>query len=59
MEIRLKARVEKGRLKEVKKIYQAIGRLQERYPRVARYYRMDYDAEVAKTCPNPPSAPKT
>ena len=42
---KLKARVEKGRLKEVKKIYQAIGRLQERYPRVARYYRMDYDAE--------------
>ncbi len=42
---KLKARVEKGQLKEAKKIYQAIGRLQERYPRVARYYRMDYDAE--------------
>jgi transposase len=42
---KLKARVEKGRLQEAKKIYQAIGRLQERYPRVARYYRMDYDAE--------------
>ena len=42
---KLKARVEKGQLQEAKKIYQAIGRLQERYPRVARYYRMDYDAE--------------
>jgi len=42
---KLKARVEKGRWQEAKKIYQAIGRLQERYPRVARYYRMDYDAE--------------
>ena len=42
---KLKARVEKGQLKEAKKIYQALGRLQERYPRVARYWRMDYDAE--------------
>ena len=42
---RLAARIKEGQLKEAKKIYQAIGRLQERYPRVARYYRMDYDAE--------------
>ena len=42
---KLKARVEKGRWQEAKKIYQAIGRLQERYPRVARYYRLDYAAE--------------
>src|SRR5579859_8049711 len=42
---KLKARIEKGQLKETKKIHQAIGRLKERYPRVARYYRMDYDAE--------------
>ena len=42
---RLPARLAKGQLKEAKKIYQAVGRLQERYPRVARYYRMDYDAE--------------
>ena len=41
----LQARIAKGQLKEAKKIYQAIGRLQERYPRVARYYRLDYDAE--------------
>ena len=33
------------KLTDAKKIYQAIGRLQERYPRVARYYRMDYDGE--------------
>ena len=41
----LKTRVEKGQLQEEKKIHQAIGRLKERYPRVARYYRMDYEAE--------------
>lgn len=42
---KLQARVEKGQLQEEKTIHQAIGRLKERYPRVARYYRMDYDAE--------------
>jgi transposase len=42
---RLKMRVEKGRLKKAEKIQQAIGRLKERYPRVARYYRIEYDAE--------------
>jgi transposase len=42
---KLQARIEKGQLKEAKKIYQAMGRLQERYPRVARYYQVDYDAE--------------
>ncbi len=42
---KLQARREKGQLQEEKKIHQAIGRLKERYPRVARYYRMDYDAE--------------
>lgn len=41
----LKARVEKGQLKKPEKIHEAIGRLKERYPRVARYYRMEYDAE--------------
>jgi transposase len=41
---RLQARIGKGPLREEKKIQQAIGRLKERYPRVARYYRMDYDA---------------
>jgi transposase len=43
---RLKARIEKGQLTKLGKIHQAIGRLQERYPRVARYYRVDYDPEA-------------
>jgi len=42
---RLKMRVESGRLKKTEKIQQAIGRLKERYPRVARYYRIEYDAK--------------
>jgi transposase len=42
---RLKARIEKGQLTKLEKIHQAIGRLQERYPRVARYYRIGYDTE--------------
>ncbi|MBI4455891.1 MAG: IS1634 family transposase [Acidobacteria bacterium] len=42
---RLKSRIEKGRLKKTGKIQQAIGRLKERYPRVARYYRIDYHSD--------------
>jgi transposase len=41
---RLEKRVEKGHLKKEAKIQQAIGRLRERYPRVARYYAIVYDA---------------
>ena len=41
----LQQRVAKGRLKQEEKIQQAIGRLMERYPRVARYYRIAYDAD--------------
>jgi transposase len=41
---RLQQRVAKGRLKRENKIQQAIGRLLERYPRVARYYQISYDA---------------
>jgi len=41
---KLQQRVAKGRLKEGNKIQRAIGRLQERYPRVARYYEISYDA---------------
>jgi transposase len=41
---KLQQRVSKGQLKEEKKIQQAIGRLRERYPRVARYYAIDYEA---------------
>jgi len=42
---KLQQRVAKGRLKQPDKIQQAIGRLRERYPRVARYYEIAYDTE--------------
>jgi len=42
---KLKQRVAKGRLKQANKIHQAIGRLKERYPRVARYYAIEHDAD--------------
>lgn len=42
---KLKQRVEKGHLKKLDKIHQAIGRLMERYPRVSRYYSIEYDAD--------------
>jgi len=41
----LKQRVEKGHLKRADKIHQAIGRLKERYPRVARYYAIEHVAD--------------
>jgi transposase len=41
---KLQQRVSKGRLKEENKIQRAIGRLQERYPRVARYYEISHDS---------------
>ena len=41
---KLQQRVAKGRLKKQEKIHQAIGRLRERYPRVARYYSIVYDS---------------
>jgi len=40
---KLKWRVQKGQLKKAEKIHQAIGRLKERYPRVARYYSIEHD----------------
>lgn len=43
---KLGKRVAKRHLLKEKKIYEAIGRLKERYPRVARYYEIDYDAET-------------
>lgn len=42
---KLAKRIENGRLVKPQKIGEAIGRLKERHPRVARYYRMVYDAE--------------
>jgi transposase len=45
---KLKARIAAGRLKKSDKVHQAIGRLRERYPRVARYYHITYDAATAQ-----------
>src|SRR4051794_5483362 len=43
---RLGARIRAGRLKQEIKIGEAIGRLKERYPRVARYYTLSFDAQT-------------
>jgi transposase len=43
---KLEKRVANGRLVKPEKIGEAIGRLKERYPRVARYYRIEYDAQT-------------
>lgn len=40
---KLKKRVEKGRLNREDKIFESIGRIKERYPRVARYYEITYN----------------
>jgi transposase len=40
---KLTQRITNGRLVEVAKINQSIGRLKERYPRVARYFNLTYD----------------
>jgi transposase len=48
---KLQKNVAKGQLKNEKKIHQRIGRLLERYPRVARYYTITYEAgEVCCRC---------
>jgi transposase len=41
---KLAGRVAQGRLRDASKVQEAIGRLKERYPRVARYYAITYDA---------------
>jgi transposase len=46
--VRLAARTGTGQLKTRDLINQAIGRLCERYPRVARYYRIEYDPAQAQ-----------
>jgi transposase len=45
---KLRRRVEKGTGRSTKPedVLQAIGRIKERYPRVARYYQMHYDAQA-------------
>jgi hypothetical protein len=40
---KLQARVAHGRLRAAPKIHEALGRLKERYSRVARYYALAYD----------------
>jgi len=48
---KLQKRVAQGKLAQELKIGEAIGRLKERYPRVARYYALGYDAgKKAVTC---------
>lgn len=45
---RLQARIDKGRLKKEIKIGEAMGRLKERYPRVARYHSLSFDATTRR-----------
>ena len=47
---KLKRRVEKGKGKGTRpeEVLQSMGRLKERYPRVARYYQMNYDAQAKR-----------
>jgi transposase len=44
---KLQRRVATGKLKDPAKVHEAIGRLKERYPRVARYYAITYEASTA------------
>ena len=46
---KLKKRVETGKLKDAVKVHEVIGRLKERYPRVARYYDIGYEASTGLT----------
>ncbi len=43
---KLVKRISTGRLKKEENIYEAIGRIKERYPRVARYYKIEYDSLI-------------
>lgn len=45
---RLEKRIDAGRLKRPEKIHEALGRLKERYPRVARYWLMSYQEDPPK-----------
>jgi transposase len=45
---KLAKRIALGRLRSAAKIYEAIGRLKERYPRVARYYQLAYDQQQSE-----------
>ena len=50
---RLQARIQNGRLKKDIKIGEAIGRLKERYPRVARYHSLTFDAKTRQLMSEP------
>jgi Transposase DDE domain len=50
---RLQARIQNGRLKKDIKIGEAIGRLKERYPRVARYHSLTFDAKTRRLMSEP------
>jgi transposase len=43
---KLSKRVASGRLSEAKEVGEAIGRLKERYPRIARFYDISHDEEA-------------
>jgi hypothetical protein len=45
---KLAKRIALGRLRRAAKIYEAIGRLKERYPRVARYYHLTYNEQQSE-----------
>ena len=45
---KLGKRIAEGRLRTAAKIYEAIGRLKERYPRVARYYHLRYEEQKSE-----------
>jgi transposase len=45
---RLQKRINAGRLKRPEKVHEALGRLKERYPRVARYWLMSYEQDPPK-----------
>lgn len=45
---RLQKRIDAGRLKRPDKVHEALGRLKERYPRVARYWLMSYQEDPPK-----------
>jgi len=45
---RLEKRIVSGRLKANEKIWEAIGRIKERHPRVARYYSIEWDGAALK-----------
>jgi transposase len=52
---KLQTRVARGRLRAAPKIHEALGRLKERYSRVARYYALAYD-EATRAVTGTPQA---